>query len=91
MPDALEVAAIGTQPRGCARRGSPAADHLMGDDHGKRVPQGCRRARPVARQTSMSMVISQNDLSLPAASQSEALDKPCGIPVWSRTCYTHVE
>jgi hypothetical protein len=74
MSDALQVADVGVQARGRARRGSPAVDHRIGDDHGKRVPQACRRARSVAMRTSMSMVISQYDLSALLRSRSEALD-----------------
>jgi hypothetical protein len=40
------------------------------------VSQTLRRARLVAMRTLTPTVVPQNDLSLPAASQSEHLDKP---------------
>jgi hypothetical protein len=76
MSDVLKVADRGVRARERARPGSPAADHQIGDDHGKRVSQTLRRARLVAMRTLTPTVIPQNDLSLPAASQSEHLDKP---------------
>jgi hypothetical protein len=91
MSDALKVADIGVRAHRRARPGSPAAGYRIGDDHGIRVSQACRGARPVVMRTSMSTGIRQNDLSLPAASQSELLDNPCDLQVWSRTCYTHVD
>jgi hypothetical protein len=91
MWDALRVADMGARAHGRARPGSPAANYRIGDDHGKRVSRDSRRVRLVAMRTSMSTVIPGNDLSLPAASQSEGLDNPCDLQVWSRTCYTHVQ
>jgi hypothetical protein len=79
MSDASKVADMGVQARGRARRGSPAVDHRIGDDHGKRVPQACRRARSVAMRTSMWMLISQYDLSALLSSGSEALDNLCDL------------
>jgi hypothetical protein len=90
MSDALKVADMGVRAHGRARPGSPAAGYRIGGDHGKRVSQACG-ARSVVMRTSMSTVIPQNDLSLPAASRSEDLDNSLGLQVWSRTCYTHVE
>ena len=91
MLDPLKVADIGVQALGRARPGSPAAGYRIDDDHGKRVSQACRRARLVAMRTSTPKASPQNDLSLPAASQSEDLDNSPGLQVWSRTCYTHVK
>ena len=79
MSDASKVADIGVQARGRARRGSPAVDHRIGDDHGKRVPQACRRARSVAMRTSMSMAICRYDLSALSRSTSQALDNFRGL------------
>ena len=72
---AADIADIDVQGRADARRDSPRADHRIGDDHGKRVARAGRRARAVAMPASMSIVVSQNDLSLPGASRSEHLDK----------------
>lgn len=91
MCDALKVAGTGARARGRARPRSLAADHRIGDDHDIRVSRACRRTRLAGMRTSMSTVIPRDDLSLPAASQSEHLDNACGLQVWSRTCYTHVK
>ena len=72
---AADTADMDVQGRAHARRDSPRADHRIGVDHGKRVARAGRRARPVEMPAPMSIVVSQNDLSLPAASQSEHLDK----------------
>jgi hypothetical protein len=74
MSDALKVADIGVQARGRARRGSPAVDHRIGDDQGKRVFQLMQLGRAVAMRTSMWMPSSRYDLSALSRSTSEALD-----------------
>jgi hypothetical protein len=79
MSDALRVADIGVQARGRARRGSPAVDHRIGDDQGKRVFQLMRRGHAVAMRTSMSMAICRYDLSALSRSTSEALDNFRGL------------
>ena len=88
---AADIPDIDVQARGRARRDSPATDHRIIDDHGKRVAHIGGRARPVAIPTSMAIVVSQKDSSVSAAWRSEALDNSPGLQVWSRTCYTHVD
>jgi hypothetical protein len=76
----MKVADLGGQARGCVRRRPPrneASGYKM-----TRVNvrlDSCRRDRAVAMRTSMAQVIFPDDLSLPAASQSERLDKASGL------------
>ena len=94
---AMKVAAIELRARGYARRGSPrreAAGFNVTSENACLTP--CGRGRAVALQTSMPSLISQNEWSITAASQSEALDNPVGsryglelvIPMSSRRLET---
>jgi hypothetical protein len=76
----MKVADLGGQARGCVRRRSPRsrATGFKMTRANVRL-DSCRCGRAVGMRTSMSQVISQNDLFLPAASQSELLDKPSGL------------
>jgi hypothetical protein len=76
----MKVAAIGLRGRGYARSGSPlseAAGFNVTTENACLTP--CGRGRAVALQTSMPSLISQNELSVAAASQSEALDNSGGL------------
>jgi hypothetical protein len=87
----MKVANPGGQARGCVRRrppGSEASGYKMTSTNVCLDPRRCGRASAMG--TSMAQVISPDDLSFPAASQSEDLDNSRGLQVWSRTCYTHV-
>ena len=76
----MNVADLGGQGCGCVRRRSPRSDATgfkMTRANVRLDSYRCGRA--VGIRTSTSEVISQNDLSLPAASQSEHLDKASGL------------
>jgi hypothetical protein len=93
----MKVAKRGLQTRGFARRGSPRSGAIgfeMTRANADLKPANC--GQPVAMRTSMPNVISEDGLSLPAASQSEPLDNPEGsryglelvIPMSSRQLET---
>jgi hypothetical protein len=76
----MKVAELGVQTRGCARRGSlrsRATGFKMSRANVCLKP--CRRGRGVVMRTSISIVISQNNLSVFTASESEILDNSRGL------------
>jgi hypothetical protein len=88
----MKVAEPGLQRPGFDRAGfarSAAIGFKMTRANADLKPSKCGRA--LAMRTSTAQVFSADDLSFPAASQSERLDNPCEVQVWSRTCYTHVK
>jgi hypothetical protein len=77
---AMKVAELGVQARGRARRGSPrsrATGFKMSRANVCLKPLRCGRA--VAMRTSVPIVISQNNLSVLMASESEILDNSRGL------------
>jgi phage terminase large subunit-like protein len=76
----MKVVDLGGHARGCVPRRSPrseASGYKMTRANVRL--DSCRCGRVVAMRTSMSQAISPDDLSFPAASQSEDLDKASGL------------
>ena len=88
----MKVGDLGGKARGFTRAGWPrsgAVGFKMTIANADLKP--AKYGPAVAMRTSMPKMISPDDLSFAAASQSERLDKATGLQVWSRTCYTHVK